>query len=450
LLILYPIVYPLKHSMKPIRWKEKLYDYLNNEEDARICKDIDESACQYTPKNYFLLMLSNIFTKLGDTLSSPKTVLAWVMSYVSAPVYLISFIVPIRESGSMLPQLVIASYIRTKEKRKWVYVIGSLLQFASIAAIGFTTLFTKGPMAGWLIIFFLITFSLSRGLCSIASKDVLGKTIPKTRRGKLKGYTVALSGILVLLAGLYMIYQSKSNAGITFYSYTIFFASAMWLISALIYTGIHEFPGETSGGQNGWKEAFKRMDLVRTDKKFRQFIIARSLLLCSALTAPFYVLLAQTYAGKEGYLLGLFIIANGLASIISAPIWGKMADVSSKNIMVIGATIAALLGIVMFILISYVPDVKNAYWLYPAAFFILGIAHSGVRLGRKTYIVDMAHGNKRTDYVAVSNTIIGFILLITGGISAAAATISTEGIILVLSLFGIAGAYVGYRLPNVE
>lgn len=436
--------------MKPIHWTEKLYDYLNNEEDARICKDIDESACKYTPKNYFLLMLSNIFTKLGDTLSNPKTVLAWVMNYVSAPVYLISFIVPIRESGSMLPQLVIASYIRTKEKRKWVYFIGALLQFASIAAIGFVTLNTEGAIAGWLIILFLITFSLSRGLCSVASKDVLGKTIPKTRRGKLKGYTVAVSGVLVLLAGLYMIYQSKSDAGITFYSYTIFFASAMWLISALIYVGIQEFPGETAGGKNGWKEALRRMDLVRSDKNFRRFIIARSLLLCSALTAPFYVLLAQTYVGKEGYLLGLFIIANGLASIISAPIWGRMADVSSKNVMVIAATIAASLGIVMFILVSYVPIAKNASWLYPVAFFILGIAHSGVRLGRKTYVVDMAGGNKRTDYVAVSNTIIGFILLITGGVSALAATISTEGIILVLSLFGIAGAYVSYQLPNVE
>ncbi|MCK0145743.1 MFS transporter [Arenibacter sp. F26102] len=436
--------------MKTIHWTERLYDYLNNEEDARICKDIDESACQNTPKNYFLIMLSNTLTKLGDTLSNPKTVLAWVMSYVNAPIYLISFIVPIRESGSMLPQIVIASYIRTKEKRKWVYVLGAILQFASIAAIGFVTLYTQGALAGWLIILFLITFSLSRGLCSVASKDVLGKTIPKTRRGKLKGYTAAVSGVLVLLAGLYMVYQSKSDAGITFYSYTIFFASIMWLISAVIYMGVQEFPGETSGGRNGWKEAMERMNLVRSDKGFRQFIIARSLLLCSALTAPFYVILAQTYLGKEGYLLGLFIIANGLASILSAPVWGRMADVSSKNVMTFAAIIAALLGIVMFVLISFVPIAKNAYWLYPVAFFILGIAHSGVRLGRKTYIVDIAKGNKRTDYVAVSNTIIGFILLITGGISAAAATISTEGIILVLSLFGLAGAYVSYQLPNVE
>ncbi len=434
---------------KPI-WTERLYDYLNNEEDARSCKDIEEHACQYTPRNYFLIMFSNIFAKLGDTLSNPKTVLTWVMSYVNAPVYLISFIVPIRESGSMLPQIVIAGYIRTKERRKWVYVVGSILQCFSVMAIGFVTLYTSGITAGWFIILLLIVFSLSRGLCSVASKDVLGKTIPKQKRGKLKGYTVAASGVLVLLAGLYLMYQSKNGADITFYSYTIFFASSMWLLSAIIYAMIKEFPGETSGGKNGWKEAMERMSIVRTDTNFRNFIIARSLLLCSALAAPFYVLLAQEILGKDGYLLGLFILVNGLASILSAPIWGRMADVSSKNVMVISAIIASLLGIVMFVLVSYVPALRNASWLYPTAFFLLGIAHSGVRLGRKTYIVDMAGGNKRTDYVSVSNTIIGFILLITGGISAVASIVSIEGVILVLSLFGALGAYRSYLLPNVE
>ena len=93
---------------------------------------------------------------------------------------------------------------------------------------------------------------------------------------------------------------------------------------------------------------------------------------------------------------------------------------------------------------------KETIWIYPSAFFILGIAHSGVRLGRKTYIIDMAGGNRRTDYVAVSNTIIGIILLITGGISALASLISPEVVILILSLVGLAGAYKSYDLPEVE
>jgi uncharacterized membrane protein len=118
--------------------------------------------------------------------------------------------------------------------------------------------------------------------------------------------------------------------------------------------------------------------------------------------------------------------------------------------MVKAAIITSVLGFLVFIVVSWVPFLRESSWFYPFTFFILGIAHSGVRLGRKTYIVDLAAGNKRTDYVAVSNTVIGVILLVTGGISALASLISIEGIILVLSLFGIAGAWTSSQLPDVE
>ncbi|MAW94397.1 MULTISPECIES: MFS transporter [unclassified Leeuwenhoekiella] len=429
---------------------EKLYDYLNDEEDARTCKAIGDDACRETPKNYFLILISNMLTSLGDTLSNPKTVLTWVMSYVNAPVMLISFIVPIRESGSMLPQLFIAHYIRKRPVRKYVWVLGSVLQFLAIAGIGFVALSFEGSIAGWLIILCLVAFSLSRGLCSIAFKDILGKTIPKTKRGRLKGYTASVSGALVLAAGLFILYKSKDDVGIDFYSYLIFFAASLWLIAALIYANIQEYPGETEGGKNGLKEAWERLGLLKEDKHFRNFVITRSLLLCSALTAPYYVLLAQRYAGKEAYLLGLFIIANGIASIISAPVWGKMADKSSKKVMTYSAILTASLGLIVVGIIQFLPALNDQVWLYPVAFFVLGIAHQGVRLGRKTYIVDMAEGNRRTDYVAVSNTLIGFILLIAGGLSALASLISVEGVIAMLSVLGILGAIKSATLPEVE
>ena len=148
--------------------------------------------------------------------------------------------------------------------------------------------------------------------------------------------------------------------------------------------------------------------------------------------------------------MGLFIIANGVASIISAPVWGKMADKSSKKVMTYAAMLTAGLGLIVVGLIQFVPGLRDQVWLYPVALFVLGIAHQGVRLGRKTYIVDMAEGNRRTDYVAVSNTLIGFILLITGGLSALASLISVEGVIVLLSVLGIIGALKSSTLPDVE
>ncbi len=385
---------------------EKLYNFIANDEDARVCRDISEDACKSVPQNFFIFVISNTLTKIGDSLSSPKTVLAWLMNFVGAPVYLIGFLVPIRESGSMLPQLLIASFVRRKELRKWVWITGSYLQAVSIICIGGTAFLFSGATAGWLIILFLIMFSLSRGLCSVASKDLKGKTIPKTRRGRLGGITASVSGVVVIALGLFLLIKQSESQSAEFYGTLIIASAFFWIIAATLFMKLKEEPGETEGGGNAFKEALSRLTLLKTDKPFRNFLITRSLLLCSALTAPYYIVLAQENFGTQAYLLGLFIIANGLASSISASFWGKLADSSSKNVMIYAAIITSTLGIAAFFIVQYVPVLAQTSWIYPVFFFILGIAHSGVRLGRKTYVLDLAGGSKRTDYVAVGNTVL--------------------------------------------
>lgn len=64
---------------------EQLYALIANEEDARSCTDLPEDACREVPRNFFLILASNVLTKLGDLLISPKTVLAWLLNAVEAP-----------------------------------------------------------------------------------------------------------------------------------------------------------------------------------------------------------------------------------------------------------------------------------------------------------------------------------------------------------------------------
>ena len=180
---------------------DRLYRFLMEEEDARVCKDIPEEACIEVPGNFFKLGASQTLTKLADELSSAKTVLPWVLTSVGAPASLIGLLVPIRESGSLLPQMVIAGVVRNRPRRKYIWVLGGILQALALMGMGAAALVLRGPVAGATLLAFLILFSLARGLVSVASKDVIGKTVPKTRRGRLTGFTSALSGVLVLLLG---------------------------------------------------------------------------------------------------------------------------------------------------------------------------------------------------------------------------------------------------------
>ena len=98
---------------------------------------------------------------------------------VGAPAFVLGFLVPIRESGSMIPQLFVGGIVRQLPIRKWVWVFGSCGQFLCIAGIGLTAWFLEGAAAGWAILVLIALFSLARCFNSVASKDVMGKAIPK-------------------------------------------------------------------------------------------------------------------------------------------------------------------------------------------------------------------------------------------------------------------------------
>jgi len=428
--------------------RENLYQKLVNEEDARVCTDITEDACRETPGNFALLLASYFLTKLGDAVANPKTVLAWVTTTVGAPAAVVGFLVPIRESGSLIPQLFIARYVRQLDVRKWVWVIGSVVQAAAIAGLGVVAFTLSGNAAGWAIIALVVVFSLARGFCSVASKDVLGKTVPKTRRGQLTGWASSAAGLVTLVVGAVMVLPAVQDGGPAFFALLLALAGLTWLVAAATYARIREYPGETSGGGNAIAEAIQRLRLLREDRPFRRFVIARALLMCSALSAPYFVVLGQQRLDARTYLLGLFVAAGGLASLVSAPVWGRFADKSSKWVMVAAAVVTSLTGIIVVLADSAARGIVATAWFMPLAYFILSVAHSGVRVGRKTYVVDLASGNRRTDYVAVSNTVIGVLLLGAGTIGAVASAVSVTFVIAVLSAMGLAGALVSAALPE--
>ncbi len=426
-----------------------VYELLTNDDGASLCKDIGEDACREAPRSFTLILLSYCLTKLGDAIANPKTTLAWLTSMVGAPAFVLGLIVPIRESGSMIPQLFIGSAVRQRPIRKWVWVLGSVGQAACILGLAGVAVTLTGAAAGWSILALVTVFSLFRSLASIAAKDVLGKTIPKPKRGQLNGWSASIAGLLGVAIGAVLILPVSGGFDSSSVGLLLALAGVLWLVAAGFYAGIGEEPGETAGART-FGQAVGQLNLIVSDKRFRQFVVTRALLMCSALSAPFYVALAQEQFGSPALLLGLFIVASGVASLVSGPVWGRYADVSSKRVMISAALITSASGLLVLLVNRTLPSLSAALWFLPLTYFVLSLAHSGVRVGRKTYVVNLATENQRTDYVAISNSIIGVLLLVVGAVGALAPLIGNDGVIGLLAIMGLAGAVYGNVLPEVE
>ncbi len=425
------------------------YEQITGDEDARVCKDIPESACRHLPRNFFAYLVSNFLTKVADELASARLVLPWLLGAAGAPAAFVGFLVPIREAGALLPQLLVAAYIRRLPRRKGVWIVGALLSAVALAVMALVSGNLSGVAAGWTVLALLSLFSLARGLCSVSAKDVLGKTVSKTRRGRLMGYSAAAAGVVTLLIGGGVELFGARTQGMEFFALLLLAAAGTWLLAVVLFAAIVEAPGATEGGGNALVAALHSLALLRSDVELRRFVVARALLLSVALAPPFYVLLAQQRsAGVTG--LGLLIIASGLASSLSAPLWGRMGDRSSRRVMVIGAAAAGSLGLATWMLDTAGLPLMDSPWTYAGLFLLIAVFHSGVRLGRKVYLVDMATQESRSAYVAISNTVIGAAMLAGGAVGVLADLLQSAAVIAILGLVALFAAFYIARLPEVS
>jgi hypothetical protein len=428
---------------------DRLYRFLFNGEDPRACDDIPPEACAAVPRNFFRIGTAETLAKLADELANAKTVLPWLLGAIGASPLWIGFLVPVRESMSMLPQLLIAGLAQSRPRRKEIWLAGALLQGAALAGLVPVAMFLRGAATGAAVLGLLFVFSLARALSSVASKDVVGKTIPKRRRGRLAGFTAAASGVLTLAVGLGLVRWVSADASPTLFAGLLAVAAGLWFVAAGVFARVAEVDGETRPRTNVVRDAFGRLDVLRTDAPFRRFLVVRALLISTALAGPYYVLVARE-SGGGAESLGLFVLASGLASAVSSAVWGRYADRSSRSVLMVAGGVASGLGILLFALDAAGLLGAGFAWIAPVAYFALAVAHSGVRIGRKTYVLDLGAGSKRTDYVAVGNTTIGLLLLVSGSLGALTPWLGPGGMLLLLSSFGLLGSTLATFLPEVE
>ena len=368
--------------------------------------------------------------KLADLLISAKTTLPWLLTSLGAPIWTVSLLVPIRESGSLIPQWALKKKTKHLQNRVIIWRWGVIIQACSLCLMLISTIFTKTAAVGFLILLSLLCFSLGRALSSLSMKDIQGLNIEKGQRGKLVGIASSISGLLSLATAGLLIF-SPQNMNITAIQLLIAFSAILFFSSLLLSHGL--IANLTVIKRNSIDEK-SLLTTIKQQADLRHLIISRCLLLHAALVAPFFVNTSAT--NNDFFQLPYFIIASALASFMSSYLWGKMADKNAIKTLFYATFVCVSASIIFY----FVTPLNH--WLIDVfLFFVLNLGYSGIRTGRKTYMLDIAQGNQRTLYVAAANSMVGYILLILGGLYALLYSVMGEHIILVMTIFMVIGLF---------
>ncbi|GGA21970.1 MFS transporter [Neptunicoccus cionae] len=384
-------------------------------------------------------------TKTADGLINPKLVLAWLLNALGAPGYLIGFLVPVRESGSLFPQLLFARMLERRHLRKYFWAGGAAVQGLAAFGMAAAAILLEGAAAGWAILLCLAVLAVARSVCSASFKDILARTVEKGRRGRVSGLAGTLSAVVVFVFALLLSFQilPRDPAVIAI---AIALAGGLWLLASFIFTTLDEPEAETSKDA---EQSLKGLSQpLREDSEFRTYIATRALLISTALAPPFLIMLGGGESESGFGNLGLLILASSIASIVSSYLWGTFADYSSRQTLMVAGGVSGV--IFALAAVGGLFGMGGGGWLIAAYVFFAQIAYQGARAGRKTHLTDMDSHDRKPVYTALSNTMIGALLL-AGGIFGVIADAAGPQLVLgIMAALSGAAVFVGSRLSEVQ
>lgn len=388
-------------------------------------------------KPFVLLLIISSLTKLADLLVSAKTTLPYVLTSVGAPLWLISLLVPIRESGSLIPQWILKKHVAYRfNNRTRLWRIGAVIQgVGTLLMVAAMAILSKQYLA-YSVLMLLMLVSFGRAICSLTMKDIQAESVQKGRRGKLVGLASSISGMLTLLAALVFLVSQQPLTQNLSYGLLIF-GSACFMLAFFISMPLQICYNADLPNDSAYNNFFL---LIKTEQNLKHLILSRVLLLHCALIIPFIV---ASSTGQSSSKLPYFIGLSAFASLISSYMWGMMADKGAVP------TIRLAAGVCLFSALAFGLQIgAELAHLDLLLFFLLTVGHAGIRTGRKTYLLDITEQSNRTGYVAAANTVVGVCLLILGAIYAMLYSLLAQQIILLMTAFIFVGLLHTYILKK--
>lgn len=425
---------------------DRAYRLLTEDDDeGRACEDIPAESCVEAPRNYLVNAGNGASTKLAEQVASPGVVLPLMLATVGAPVALVGALEPVRRGLSFLPQLPASGRMRQFPVRKWFWVVAGLVQAACLLAMAAVAASLGGVLAGVLVVVALAVFSVASGIGSLAFQDVIGKTIPKPKRGQLLALRATAGGIFTLAVGLVLRGTVGEDTSRSVFVLLLVAAAALWVLGSGLFAWTVELPGATAGGRSGFAEAREGSRALVGVPAFRRYVIARVLLSVVEVAVPFYALTADMSAAGPGDL-GVYLAAIGVANIVSNPVWGRIADGRSTRLVMALGGLIGVLATVMALVLAAIGGVAPI--LFAVVFLLATTAEAGVRLARRAWVVNAAPEDQRPLWVSTSNVLAGIVMLALAGLGVIAQFTGVVTVLWVVLVLAGAGVIATLLMPE--
>ncbi len=359
---------------------------------ARVLRDLR--------RNYVAHLCHGLLGQTGFRLLNAPTFLPAYLFSITGGELAIGIARALQAFGMFLSPILGATSI---EHRKRVLPVGFLvggtmrLTVLGIALAGF---FLPAELAVWAVWVLITGFGFFMGMQGVIFSFLMSKVIPVERRGFLLGLRNCLGGLtasaVAFLGGRYLVEPDVLGNG---YATTFLLAFVLTTFGLAMLLGVREPEPPRVREAKGVGDRLRELPaLLRADRGFTLYFLARALATMGRMAVPFYFVYADRALGGStaqnlAILTPCFLLAN---STINLP-WGWMADRT-------GFRLVFLASIATWVASAVLLMVTGSTLGFAAAFFGIGAGLGGFMMSAQNMVLEFGQREDLPLRIAVANS----------------------------------------------
>jgi MFS family permease len=371
--------------------------------EQRVEGVLGEEAPPHWKRNFAANFVDVMFFSLALAFASMSTIVPVFIRQLGGSALIVGLVPAIVQTGQVLPPLFAAPYVAPL-RRKLPFLLKMTLgerlpwPILAVACFLFAAQYPTAMLGTTVVL--LGIFGLAGGICVPAWMDIVARTTPLRMRGKLFGWSGAISGLLGVGGGL------AAEQVLADYPYPLNFAlcfgaaSFCMLLSFIALAGIRETETvNPAPGTSVLAYARQLPPLLRRDRDFSMFIVARILGAFGGMAVTFVALYATEQRGLPESLAGRFTAFMLGTQVITTPLLGMMADRRGYKGSMQFAFLTQMLAMVLSLMVTSTLG-------FSLVFSLIGASTGMLFSTALNMVVEFATPAERVTYLGLHGTLI--------------------------------------------
>jgi len=376
-------------------------------------------------RNYLLAILEGLLNKMGMNLTNPGLVLPVFIRALGGSNTLVGMLSTLRFSGWYLPQFLVTAWMQPQPHKVPITVamgISRAVIYGTLTVLTCTLSLSHPTLLLSLFFLLFVGSRLAAGTGGLARLDTFGKIIAPPQRASFFATRNFWGGIVVFGVGLLVRYLLDPTNGPPFpFDFTLLFAlsTCSFLAAVLSFARIQEPLDPIQQAHRSLKDQLKRAPrLLKKDQGLRRYLLSRVLFNMTRLAGPFYPIFALDILGAPASMVGFYLSAMTLASVLSNLLWQKVGETRGTYFLLKASSLLTvlppLLAATLLWLMRSLGFTVERYGLLPAylftgVFLLAGSSNSGRGAGLPALLLDISPDEERTTYIGLVNTVLGIV-----------------------------------------